>query len=280
MSHDFRETMRDTYGGVLLPTGFSKGEEVAFAHAVKLALAMKTALTLLYSRKKDAQEMRVRGVLENWGVLPEGSTPGDVARLGFWVRKLQGKSSNPRQAVLDFVQTHAIDLLVLATHGAAGIQRLISTGRTAPTANETNAATLFLPPDAPGFVNPETGEARLERILIPITTKPRPGSAIKIALSIARHLEADSGVFTLLHVGDEGSKPRVDEPEREGWTCEWVCRSGSAAGEILAVAEETSANLIVMGTAGRSGLFEALQGSTTERVVRDASCAVLALPEG
>jgi nucleotide-binding universal stress UspA family protein len=40
------------------------------------------------------------------------------------------------------------------------------------------------------------------------------------------------------------------------------------------------ADLIVMATAGHQGALDALRGSTTERVVRQATCPVLAVPFG
>ena len=45
--------------------------------------------------------------------------------------------------------------------------------------------------------------------------------------------------------------------------------------EILRVAEELRADMIVMGTHGRSGLAHLMIGSVAERVVRKAPCAVL-----
>ncbi len=55
------------------------------------------------------------------------------------------------------------------------------------------------------------------------------------------------------------------------------CRleEGFAADEILHVARETKADLIVMGTHGRTGLGRLLMGSVAEQVVRKAPCAVL-----
>jgi len=48
--------------------------------------------------------------------------------------------------------------------------------------------------------------------------------------------------------------------------------------QIVATADALNAELIVMPTAGRAGVFEALRGSTTERVLRHASCPLLAVP--
>jgi nucleotide-binding universal stress UspA family protein len=45
--------------------------------------------------------------------------------------------------------------------------------------------------------------------------------------------------------------------------------------EIIAAAREEEADLIVMGTHGRTGLAHALIGSVAEKVVRKAPCPVL-----
>ena len=51
--------------------------------------------------------------------------------------------------------------------------------------------------------------------------------------------------------------------------------AGSAAETIVRVAQERDADLIVMGTHGRTGLQHVLLGSVTEKVVRLAPCPVL-----
>lgn len=54
--------------------------------------------------------------------------------------------------------------------------------------------------------------------------------------------------------------------------------TGPAPAEIVRLANELHADLIVMGTHGRSGLTHLLLGSVTEKVVRKASCPVLTVP--
>jgi nucleotide-binding universal stress UspA family protein len=50
---------------------------------------------------------------------------------------------------------------------------------------------------------------------------------------------------------------------------------GDAVETILRVAQELPADLIVMGTHGRTGLGRLLMGSVAEQIVRKASCPVL-----
>ena len=54
-----------------------------------------------------------------------------------------------------------------------------------------------------------------------------------------------------------------------------VVYGGVPAMEICRVAEQKQADLIVMGTQGRTGISHLLMGSVAERVVRHAPCAVL-----
>jgi nucleotide-binding universal stress UspA family protein len=56
-----------------------------------------------------------------------------------------------------------------------------------------------------------------------------------------------------------------------------VIRSDNAVASIMSEARRERADLIVMGTRGRSGL-RAVLGSVTERVLREARCPVLTIP--
>lgn len=57
--------------------------------------------------------------------------------------------------------------------------------------------------------------------------------------------------------------------------CRHRLAMGDPAGEIIKAAAEEEAEMIVMGTHGRTGLFRALMGSVAEAVVRRAPCPVL-----
>ncbi|MFZ5863827.1 MAG: universal stress protein [Nitrospirota bacterium] len=54
-------------------------------------------------------------------------------------------------------------------------------------------------------------------------------------------------------------------------------REGTAVDEILKAAQGSSADLIIIGTHGRTGLPHVLLGSVAERVVRGAACPVLTI---
>lgn len=76
------------------------------------------------------------------------------------------------------------------------------------------------------------------------------------------------------HAGQELDQ-LVSELKDAGVACERVSVRGSPEQVILDVAESKRADLIVMGTHGRTGLGHLLLGSVAERVVRHASCPVM-----
>ena len=71
----------------------------------------------------------------------------------------------------------------------------------------------------------------------------------------------------------------IAEVRAAGLTCDSATPMGRPETEIVARANATHADLIVMGTHGRSGFAHALLGSVAERVVRHSPCPVLILPK-
>ena len=70
----------------------------------------------------------------------------------------------------------------------------------------------------------------------------------------------------------------VDTESAPGVSTDVVIREGDAVGEILSLATDMRADLLVMGTHGRSGFERLLLGSVTEKLLRKASCPVLTVP--
>jgi nucleotide-binding universal stress UspA family protein len=138
--------------------------------------------------------------------------------------------------------------------------------------------TLFIPHGSEGFVSLESGAVSLRNVLIPVDHSPDQQIAIDGAVSFAKSLECHGTIFTLLHVGEGDRFPEVIMPQREMWHWRKSYKQGSVEQQILQAAHECRADLIVMATQGRHGFLDALRGSTTERIVRNSTCPVLAIP--
>lgn len=75
----------------------------------------------------------------------------------------------------------------------------------------------------------------------------------------------------------EDAKRRLSQIKLADIPIEHRVAEGDPAEMILRVAEEVHADLIVMGTHGRTGLSRLLMGSVAEQVMRKAPCPVLTM---
>ena len=73
---------------------------------------------------------------------------------------------------------------------------------------------------------------------------------------------------------------QVDTIVQKGVAVEPRVLTGAPAANIVRLADEAQADLIVMATHGRSGLSGLVFGSVAEKVVRTATCAVLTIRDG
>jgi nucleotide-binding universal stress UspA family protein len=266
------------------PTDLSHASEVAFLHGMKLALASHGELTIFHvAREAEAEDdlralPRVRGTLVRWELLPHDSPPEAVGALGIHIVKVEVLGNDPTDAVLRHLESHTADLVVLATHQRDGLARWLHRDVAAPLFHRSTLPALFVPPDVDGFVNPDSGQVRLQRIVLPIDGYPHPGPALRNLPAILGALHSGPVTVELLHVGTSETVPKMHVPEVDGWT--WTTRvtDGPVVEEILGAADATSADLLVLTTHGKHGFLDALRGSTTEHVIRRARCPVLAVP--
>ena len=140
-------------------------------------------------------------------------------------------------------------------------------------------------------------EFKIDKILVPLDFSPASMEALGYAVSLAKQFHA---AIHLVHVypSDEASSvpgtghllfqsaeaiERLNEeltgihskhvPTFRPESCH--IRGGRPYEQIVSVARELDADLIVISTRGHSGLKHLLLGSTAERVVRNAPCPVL-----
>jgi nucleotide-binding universal stress UspA family protein len=78
-----------------------------------------------------------------------------------------------------------------------------------------------------------------------------------------------------LAAADEVARTTADRLSRAGLRADTSVRQGDPAAEILTVAGDWSADLIVIGTRGQTGLTRLLHGSVARKVLEHARCSVL-----
>jgi nucleotide-binding universal stress UspA family protein len=138
---------------------------------------------------------------------------------------------------------------------------------------------------------------QIKKILVPVDFSECSRKALQYAIPFARQFNAE---LTLVHVvqvnyyvGDFGTvdmalletemrksaeKQLSDLAAREvgqELRSETVLRTGRIVSEIVEVAKQTKADIIIISTHGHTGLKHVLLGSVAENVVRHAPCPVL-----
>ena len=188
-------------------------------------------------------------------------------------RSRQGRNRFTRSGARPrtFLASHPSELMVLATHGRNGMPRWFDAfGRRSDVAPRANADAVHSRAvrGLCRFGNRRTSSRAHPR---PRGPQPAPtGSAIaavrRFCLALGRRRQ--SACFI------SAARRQLRRQGRRNFPVD--LRNGDVVDTILQVAADMKANLIAMATAGHQGLLDAIRGSTTERVVRQAPCPVLA----
>lgn len=157
------------------------------------------------------------------------------------------------------VRTVDVPVLVLRTQRPLALRRVLLTADLSPLSGQVHRAALNLLP-ALG-----TGEVGAYRSLLVL------GHSAEACQSPGEPAAADRGAAELRRFVAEHTPPAA-HPDP-------VVRTGDPAREILSEAVRWGADLVVLGTHGRSGAPRWLLGSVAEAVVRAATTHLLVVPE-
>jgi len=193
------------------------------------------------------------------------------------------------------------DAIVLGTHGHGGFQRLVLGSITEKVLHKAPCPVLTVPAGVPETETAASagGTIAFGTVLCPVDFSEPSAASVRWATQLAK---AGGAKLVLLHVLEKipekdpraylhfnmpnyvsflevDARERIDalipaEAKSAGET-EQVFRQGKPHEEIVRLAEERNVGMIVMGVHGRDTIDFSLFGSTTNQVVRHASCPVL-----
>jgi nucleotide-binding universal stress UspA family protein len=262
-------------GSIAHPTDLSPQSIPAFEHALRLALLNRCEFTLIHVCEAGARDRwdgfpKVRETMARWGFIDPDARHHDVLpRTGVAVNKVEIDAYNVVDGLAGFLLTQPTDLLVIASQGRAGIGALFDSSIAAELAHVSMVTTLIFGPQARSFVDPDTGSHdRIRKVLVPVDHHPPAHAALRRLETLAEGLDVE---FDYVHVGSKaplvvGNKGRGHVRTLEGPVIETL------------LLEAEQADLIAMPMVGPRGFLDALRGSTTERMVKEATRPVLALP--
>ena len=299
---------------VLCPVDFSDFSRHALAHAVVIARWYDASLTVFHAYSAGPPPMLFSGYA---GVVPVEPIPvppllhatreatlSELRHCEFRQhhRRADALRSTARatvQAILDEAKSLPADLIVLGTHGRGGLDRMVLGSVAEKVLRKATAPVLTVPPP----VSAPAADALVifKRILCPIDFSESSMKALSYGVSLAQEADAQllvmhaiEGFSDLVHwkqpnplvleylrISEKEALAQLRSaiPKEASTWCqpEEVLATGKAYREILRVARECDVHLIVMGVHGRNPLDLIFLGSTTNQVVRAATCPVLTL---
>jgi nucleotide-binding universal stress UspA family protein len=298
---------------ILCPIDLSEPSHHALEHAVALARWYGAAITALHVFARVPVAAYAPGGGSPGAAFGEAERRRTLTDLEAFIDRqgdervriaLSTRDGYPAAEILAEARGVQADLLVLGTHGRSGVERLLLGSVTEKVLRGADCPVLTVPPRS---MTSSPIPVTYKRILCAVDFSESSMQALRYATSIAQ--EADA-TLTAVHVMEYGlqewpelyetfmSNDRLDVKEfrsraeassrerlelaipdaaRTYCTVETVLAEGKPYREILRLAAERGAGLIVMGVTGRSPADLTVFGSTTQNVVRAAACPVLTL---
>jgi nucleotide-binding universal stress UspA family protein len=292
---------------ILCPIDLSEASAHSVEQAVVLAGYYKAAITALHVITPVA--LAVAGTAASAAEVGELDRVRRLTTEEFAATAARGvgldvlvEVGRPAGVILERAASLPADLIVMGTHGASGFQHLVLGSVAEKVLRKAACPVLTAPPRAQA-----SSQLPFRRLLCAVDFSDVSLNAVRSALSLAQESGAS---LTLLHVlewpWEEPPPPHIEElPMEQGLALAEFRRyleesarkrleslvphsmsaprvmtrlgNGKPYVQILAVAAEEQTDLIVIGVRGRNPVDLALFGSTTNQVVRRATCPVLTL---
>jgi nucleotide-binding universal stress UspA family protein len=290
---------------ILYATDLSDSSHRAFEYSLALAAWYEAVLTALHVVPEPMVPASEAAYLVNTAVVDFGAQEGIRSALSAFVAparmlgvrtEIEIREGKAAPQIVAMASELPADIVVMGTHGRAGFERLVLGSVAETVLRRVTCPVLTVPPHAPEQPSP----LFYKSILCATDFSPASAAAVCCATALA---EESGAALTLVHVldpeklrgldqlrgVDEDRRPDYETAARlmlrgllrdlppRGFQAEEVVTSGAAASEILKLAGELHAGLIVMGVHGRGLLDLMAFGSVTDQVAREAACPVLSV---
>lgn len=212
------------------------------------------------------------------------------ARIGLWIKpyvrhethcSIVIAAGDVLQEISSAINKYRADLLIIGTHSATHLERLVLGSRAEELFRNASIPVLTIGPHV------RTGAVDIfSSILFPTDMEPTSLRAAQYAVSIAEEANAN---LTMLHVLPKGESPDSHKgvslrlqllvPEDAALWCDPVFRTaaGDPSEVILDTAQSSHADLIVMAATHARLLADHAHWSMVSKIVRTAACPVLTI---
>jgi nucleotide-binding universal stress UspA family protein len=201
---------------ILLPLDRSPLAECVLPHAITIARAFESQITLLHVMETP-REARWRRAMDplNWQIrkaeatayLNEVDLRLHAAGLLTETHLLEGPAA---EQVIGFSDTQAAQLIIMSSHGQSGLSEWSVSSVVHKIALRAHTSVMIVRAAQP--VAPDVTDLRYRRILVPLDGTPRAETILPAAATLARAHDAE---IVLVHLVQQPAMPRRTPPSRE-----------------------------------------------------------------
>jgi nucleotide-binding universal stress UspA family protein len=267
---------------LLVCTDGSKHSRAALAAALRLAqvgggrVYLLQVVQIIPEFEVAAPDLMARVSEEARTELAASKT--EAEKFGVALETRLTRSVSVFSAILQEAEEIQPDLILMGRYGYTGLARLLMGSVTARVIGHSPFNVLVIPLNA---------TVAFDRLLIASDGSPGSQTAFAAALDLARRRE--SKLFGVSVATEEGEIPRAEEiihqmlvaANQAGVPFLGLMPQGQPADDgIIQTAISNAADLIILGSHGRTGLKRLLMGSVAERVIGQSPCPVLVVKRG
>lgn len=266
----------DRFRKILLSTDTSEFSEGAIREAINLAKKCSGKLHVISvvetNPEFEALAPQVVEKAENETRIHLESVKARASKDGVDCETIVHQGEEPYQFIVDEAEKKQVDTIVVGRRGRKGFMRLMMGSVTAKVIGHAPCNVLVVP---------RAGKVECSRILIATDgskySNAAAEEAVKIAKTCGSSLVAVSAIFPDVDAAcaEDSIRTVKDLADKNGVSVETNAIPGRHYEVITETAKNKNADLIVLGSYGKTGLKRLLMGSVTERVIGHAECAVL-----
>ena len=182
------------------------------------------------------------------------------------------ESKEASQTIVEDAAEKNVDMIVIGRHGYKGLVKAFM--------GETAAKVISRAP-CKVLVVPKAAQIECKNILVATDGSVHGNAAVSEAIMIAKRCGSHIIALSSIHDDREREEAKTlsgkaaELAKKEGVSAEAVTPLGRSDKTIVETAGGRGVDLIVMGTYGKTGIKKLLMGSSTEKVIGAAGCAVL-----
>jgi nucleotide-binding universal stress UspA family protein len=281
---------------LLLATDSSEFSEGAIREAIRMAKRCGSKLTAISVIETNPEfESTAPQVLEKMEKEVRGhlnSVQSRAKQEGVACEIAVHEGEDSYKYIVDEAVAQKSTMIIMGRRGKKGFRRLVMGSTTSWTIGHSPCSVLVVPRNA---------QVDFKSIVVATDGSPHSAAAASEAIGIAKRNSAKLTVIAVvpadiamptdidfaaiqrekladqeMQVAEKNARAVKDAAQKAGVDAQAFVMSGKPADAIMEIAKDKAADLVVVGSHGRTGLDRLLMGSVAERVIVLSSCAVLA----